>query len=84
MRLLLAIAVISAIPAIAEARRPSTVHVKGHWRSDGTYVAPHTRTSPNKTTIDNWSTAPNVNPWTGKQGKEQPKPETPKPNYSGR
>lgn len=30
------------------------VHVRGHTRSDGTYVAPHTRSSPNSTTSDNY------------------------------
>lgn len=44
------------------------VHVKGYTRKDGTYVAPHVRTSPNKTRNDNYSTRGNVNPYTGKAG----------------
>jgi len=45
-----------------------TVHVKGHTKKDGTYVAPHVRTSPNGTKNDNYSTKGNVNPYTGKEG----------------
>lgn len=32
------------------------VNVRGYYRSDGTYVAPHTRSSPNNTTADNYGT----------------------------
>lgn len=31
------------------------VQVRGHTRSDGTYVAPHTRSAPNNSTYDNRS-----------------------------
>ncbi len=44
------------------------IHVKGYTRKDGTYVAPHVRSSPNSTNADNWSTKGNVNPYTGKAG----------------
>ncbi len=44
------------------------VRVKGYTRKDGTYVAPHTRTAPNKTRSDNYSTQGNVNPYTGQRG----------------
>lgn len=30
------------------------VHVSGYTRSDGTYVAPHTRSSPNSSAYDNY------------------------------
>lgn len=53
------------------------VHVKGHIRSDGTYVAPHVRTAPNNSTSDNWSTKPNVNPYTGQEGRANPTPTVP-------
>ena len=43
-------------------------HVKGYYRTDGTYVQPHWRSSPNNTTYDNWSTRGNVNPYTGQVG----------------
>jgi hypothetical protein len=34
---------------------PPAVNVGGHYRSTGTYVAPHTRTAPNGTATDNLS-----------------------------
>ena len=43
-------------------------YVSGYYRSDGTYVAPHYRSSPNSTKSDNWSQSGNVNPYTGKRG----------------
>lgn len=46
----------------------TTVYVKGYTTNNGTYVQPHYRTSPNYTVYDNWSTAPNVNPYTGTIG----------------
>lgn len=44
------------------------VSVKGYFRKDGTYVAPHMRSAPNNTAADNWSAKGNVNPYTGKPG----------------
>lgn len=38
------------------------VHVKGYYRSNGTYVEPHERTSPNSTVTDNYSYPGNYNP----------------------
>lgn len=48
------------------------VHVRGYTRRDGTYVAPHYRSSPNSTTLDNYSTRGNVNPYTGEAGTRDP------------
>ena len=50
----------------------AAVHVKGYYRSNGTYVQPHYRSSPNGTTLDNYSTKGNVNPYTGKEGTVNP------------
>ncbi|SFQ39897.1 hypothetical protein [Flavobacterium akiainvivens] len=47
---------------------PNHVQVKGYTRSDGTYVAPYTRTAPNSTNSDNFSTRGNTNPYTGQPG----------------
>ena len=44
------------------------VHVRGYFRSNGTYVAPHYRSDPDGNFHNNWSTYPNVNPYTGKRG----------------
>lgn len=50
----------------------SSNSVRGYTKKDGTYVAPHQRTNPNGTQRDNWSSKPNVNPYTGKDGKKEP------------
>ena len=50
------------------------VSVKGYYKSNGTYVQPHVRSSPNGTTADNWSTIGNVNPYTGQKGTTNPPP----------
>lgn len=47
--------------------------VRGHVRKDGGYVAPHRATNPNNTQRDNWSSKPNVNPYTGKPGEKDPR-----------
>lgn len=57
------------IPTVAEAR---DVQVKGHIRKDGTYVPPHTRTTPDSSPYNNWTTKPNYNPYTGEQGTVDP------------
>jgi hypothetical protein len=45
--------------------------VKGYTKKDGTYVAPHRQTNSNSTQRDNWSSKPNVNPYTGKKGTKE-------------
>lgn len=47
-------------------------YVNGYTRRDGTYVQPHWRSSPNGTTLDNWSTRGNMNPYTGRMGTRDP------------
>jgi hypothetical protein len=44
------------------------VWVEGYYRKNGTYVEGHYRTRPNNTNSDNFSTKPNLNPYTGKKG----------------
>ena len=58
------------------------VRVRGYTRSDGTYVAPHYRSSPNSTTSDNYSTRGNVNPYTGLPGTRDPNYRPPSSTYS--
>lgn len=48
------------------------VPVRPYIRNNGTFVMPHSRTSPNATIKDNWGTRPNVNPFTGKLGTKNP------------
>jgi peptidoglycan hydrolase-like protein with peptidoglycan-binding domain len=52
----------------AQNKSSSDVHVRGYYRRNGTYVAPHYRSVPNNTRTDNFSTFGNVNPYTGKEG----------------
>ena len=53
----------------------TTTYVPGYVKKNGTYVAPHFKTTPNKTKADNFSTKPNINPYTGKVGtKTNPDP----------
>ena len=58
------------------------VYVPGYIKRDGTFVQPHYRSSPNRTTEDNWSTYPNVNPYTGKTGTRRWSPPSSEPLYS--
>lgn len=58
-----AIAVICASTAFAQ------VHVRGHYRQDGTYVRPHYRSAPDGNFSNNWSTKGNINPYTGEHGR---------------
>jgi len=44
------------------------VYVEGYTKSNGTYVAPHYRSSPDSSINNNWSTKGNVNPYTGEEG----------------
>ncbi len=48
------------------------VRVRGYTRKDGTYVAPHYRSAPNSSKLDNYSTRGNYNPYTGKTGTVDP------------
>jgi hypothetical protein len=67
MKIGLAVALlIATAPAFAQ------THVKGYYRANGTYVQPHYRSAPNNTTLDNYSTRGNVNPYTGQAGTVSP------------
>lgn len=51
------------------------VHVRGYTKKNGTYVAPHYRSHPDKSYNNNWSVKGNVNPYTGKPGTKNPTPD---------
>ncbi len=77
LALLCAILVCTSISTQVHAKRASggsggSHHVNGHFKKNGTYVQPHHATNPNHTQRDNYSSKPNVNPYTGKQGKKEP------------
>ena len=50
----------------------SADYVQGYFKKNGTYVNGYHKTHPNKTAWDNYSTAGNYNPYTGKIGKKHP------------
>jgi len=51
---------------------PNHVYVPGHYNSNGTYIQGYYKTAPNNTINDNFSTKPNINPYTGKVGTVNP------------
>ena len=57
-------------------------YVQGYTRANGTYVQGYYRTSPNGTTLDNYSTKGNVNPYTGQPGTRNPYPTYSTPSYT--
>ena len=65
MKLAFCLFALFAVTAVTEAGSTS---VKGYVRSDGTFVQPHMRSTPNSTRFDNYSTQGNSNPYTGKTG----------------
>ncbi len=69
-----ALAVVFSVLAWNSVAQAADVHVNGYTTKNGTYVAPYTRTAPNNTTLDNYSTKPNVNPYTGAVGTKSPDP----------
>lgn len=59
---------ITLLPVVSEARKDT--QVKGHIRKGNTPVLSYKRKSPNKTKLDNYGTKGNLNPITGKVGKD--------------
>jgi hypothetical protein len=57
-------------------------YVRGHYRSNGTYVAPYYRSERDSSYNNNWSVYPNVNPYTGRQGSRSPTWNDRAPAYS--
>jgi len=46
--------------------------VDGYYKKDGTYVPGHFKSNSNNTTLDNYSTKGNINPFTGEKGYKDP------------
>ncbi len=69
MKLLVAVLLMAlSFAAVAD------TYVRGYTKKNGTYVEPHYRSSPNSTTLDNYSTKGNTNPYTGEPGYKSPEP----------
>jgi hypothetical protein len=58
------------------------VFVRPYVRQDGTYVQPHFRTAPDRSISNNYSTYPNINPYTGQQGTVNPGTINSNPGYN--
>lgn len=68
--ILLSLVLLLGVAGVADAR---VTRVRGYIKpSTGRYVAPHYKTTPNKTKFDNFSTKGNTNPFTGKKGYVNP------------
>ena len=63
---------VGLIALMASTAASAQVYVHGYTRSNGTYVAPYYRTTPDSSILNNYSTYPNVNPYTGKVGTVNP------------
>ena len=46
-------------------------HVNGYIKHDGTYVQPYTRSTPDSSLSNNYSSQGNTNPYTGNRGSER-------------
>jgi len=68
MKAILVIATLLLAPQLFAA---SSHSVKGYTKKDGTYVQPHRQTNPDQLRRNNYSSEGNVNPNTGKQGKQR-------------
>lgn len=70
LALLLSLVMIFSLFNFVDAR---VTRVRGYVKpSTGRYVAPHFKTTPNRTKFDNFSTKGNYNPFTGKRGTVNP------------
>lgn len=58
--------------ALLSTAASAQVHVQGHIRSNGTYVAPHVRSAPDSSRFNNYSSQGNFNPYTGQAGRANP------------
>ena len=68
MKKLIMVLVVLIVVCAATVTAYADVYVHGYYRSNGTYVQPHYRSNPDGNFYNNWSTYPNVNPYTGATG----------------
>lgn len=75
MKTIIALALVAAFatPALADQ------YVRGYTRSDGTYVQPYHRSSPDGNPYNNYSTQGNTNPYTGERGSQPANPYNARP-----
>jgi opacity protein-like surface antigen len=68
MKRLMTIVAVLVVVCISSLAAEAAVRVRGYSRSNGTYVQPHYRSNPDGNFYNNWSTYPNINPYTGTTG----------------
>ena len=68
MKRLMTIVAVLVVMCVTSAAARAAVGIRGYYRSNGTYVQPHYRSNPDGNFWNNWSTYPNVNPYTGTTG----------------
>lgn len=69
MRRLIAVAAaIAATIAVGNNVSQAQEYVSGYYRSNGTYVQPYMRSSPDNSVYNNYSYKGNLNPYTGQVG----------------
>ena len=72
-KLLLVLALLIGVMSFSASADARTTRVRGYYKpSTGSYVAPHYKTTPNRSKFDNFSTKGNYNPYTGKKGTVNP------------
>ena len=65
----------SGATASGTGSKSSSTHVNGYVKKDGTYVAPHNKSTPDKKFENNWTTKGNDNPTTGASGTRTTEPQ---------
>lgn len=72
-KLFLVLALLVGLLSFSPSAEARTTRVKGYLKpSTGRYVAPHYKTTPNRSKFDNFSTKGNYNPYSGKIGATNP------------
>ncbi len=72
-KIFLALALLIGVLSFSASAEARTTRVRGYYKpSMGSYVAPHYKTTPNRSKFDNFSTKGNYNPYTGKKGSVNP------------
>lgn len=80
-KMILAVGSVCAFAVLVGQQAGADEYVRGYFRSNGTYVAPHYRSNPDGNFYNNWSTYPNVNPYTGQTGTHHTPRHYPSYNY---
>jgi len=66
--ILLSMVLVTGFSIFAAPTAEARVGVRGHYRNNGTYVAPYYRSNPDSYRSNNWNSRYNYNPYTGKKG----------------